>query len=199
MTTDLRPATATLAGLIRGVHDDQLASVTPCGGITVGELLDHIDNLSLAFTAAGTREFLPDGGQPRQPDASRLGTDWRDRLPAQLDGLAAAWQPDDAWSGTTRVGGGEMPAAIAGSAGLNEVIVHGWDLAAATGQRYPADDPSLGEALQAAYGWASAVAEQNPGGTPGLFGPPVGVPGDAQVLDRLLGATGRQPGWQPSP
>src|SRR5215475_5796482 len=160
MTTDLRPATSTLAGLVRGVRDDQLATVTPCGGITVGQLLDHIDNLSLAFAAAGSRQFLADGGQPRQPDASRLGPDWRDRLPAQLDGLAAAWQPAGAWDGDTRVGGGEMPAAVAGSAGLNEVIVHGWDLAVATGQPYPADDPSLGEALTTAYGWAHAVAEQ---------------------------------------
>jgi uncharacterized protein (TIGR03086 family) len=198
MTTDLRPATSALAGIVRGVRDDQLATVTPCGGIAVGALLDHIDNLSLAFADAGTRQLLSDGGAPRPPDASRIGTDWRDRLPAQLDGLAAAWQPAGAWDGTTKVGGGEMPAAIAGSAGLNEVIVHGWDLAVATGQPYPAADPSLGEALTTAYGWAHAVAEQNPGGMPGLFGPPVGVPGDAPVLDRLLGATGRQPGWHPS-
>jgi uncharacterized protein (TIGR03086 family) len=198
MTTDLRPATSALAGLVQGVRDDQLVTMTPCGGITVGALLDHIDNLSLAFAAAGTRQFLPDGGQPRPPDASRLGTDWRDRLPVQLDGLAAAWQPAGAWDGATQVGGGEMPAAVAGSAGLNEVIVHGWDLAVATGQPYPADDPSLGEALQTAYGWAHAVAEQNPGGTPGLFGPPVDVPAGAPVLSRLLGATGRQPAWKPA-
>jgi uncharacterized protein (TIGR03086 family) len=196
MTTDLRPATSALAGLVRGVRDDQLATVTPCGGITVGELLDHIDNLSLAFAAAGTRQYLADGGAPRSPDASRLGTDWRDRLPAQLDGLAAAWQPAAAWDGATKVGGGEMPAVVAGSAGLNEVIVHGWDLAVATGQSYPADDPSLGAAISTAYGWASSVAAQNPGGTPGLFGPPVDVPADAPVFDRLLGATGRQPSWR---
>lgn len=197
MTTDLRPATSALADLVRGVRDDQLATVTPCGGITVGELLDHIDNLSLAFAAAGTRQFLPDGGQPRQPDAARLGPDWRDRLPAQLDGLADAWQPSGAWDGDTQVGGGEMPATVAGSAGLNEVIVHGWDLAVATGQAYPGDDPSLGEALGTAYGWASSVAAQNPEGTPGLFGAPVAVPDSAPVLDRLLGATGRQPAWRP--
>ena len=196
MTTHLQPATSALAGLVRGVRDDQLATVTPCGGITAGELLDHIDNLSLPFAAAGTRQLLSDRGAPRQPDAARLGTDWRDRLPAQLDGPAGAWQPAGAWDGVTKVGGGEMPAVVGGSAGLNEVIVHGWDLAVATGQPYPADDPSLGAALQTAYGWASSVAEQNPGGTPGLFGPPVDVPAGAPVLDRLLDATGRQTAWR---
>jgi uncharacterized protein (TIGR03086 family) len=193
MTTDLKPATSALAALVRGVRDDQLTAVTPCGGITVGELLDHIDNLSLAFAAAGTRQFLPDGGAPRPPDATRLGTDWRERLPAQLDGLAAAWQPAGAWDGSTQVGGGEMPAPVAGAVAADEVLVHGWDLAVATGQPYPGDDPSLAGPLMTAYDWANAVAEQNPGGTPGLFGPPVDVPGDAPLMDRLLGLTGRQP------
>lgn len=198
MTTDLRPATTALAVLVQGVREDQLSATTPCGGITVGELLDHIDNLSLAFAAAGTRQLLPDGGAPRPPDASRLGTDWRDRLPAQLDGLAVAWQPAAAWDGSTRVGGGEMPAPVAGAAAADEVLVHGWDLAVATGQRYPGDDPSLAGPLTTAYDWARAVAEHNPGGTPGLFGPPVDVPDDAPVMDRLLGLTGRHPGWQPA-
>ncbi len=197
MTADLRPATSVLAELVQGVRDDQLTTVTPCGGITVGELLDHIDNLSLAFAAAGTRQLLPDGGAPRPPDAARLGTDWRDRLRVQLDELAAAWQPPGAWDGTTVVGGGEMPAPVAGAAAADEVLVHGWDLAVATGQRYPGEDLSLAGPLTTAHAWASAVAEQNPGGTPGLFGPPVDVPGDAPVMDRLLGLTGRQPGWQP--
>jgi uncharacterized protein (TIGR03086 family) len=197
MTADLRPATSVLAELVQGVRDDQLTTLTPCGGITVGELLDHIDNLSLAFAAAGSRQPLPDGGAPRPPDAARLGTDWRDRLRVQLDALAAAWQPPGAWDGTTVVGGGEMPAPVAGAAAADEVLVHGWDLAVATGQRYPDEDPSLAGPLTTAHAWASAVAEQNPGGTPGLFGPPVDVPGDAPVMDRLLGLTGRQPGWQP--
>ena len=42
-----------------------------------------------------------------------------------------------------------------------------------------------------------AVA-QNPNGTGGLFGPPVSVPDDAPLLDRLLGLTGRDPAWRPA-
>src|ERR1700743_1201912 len=176
MTTDLRPATSAVAGLVRGVRDDQLGAVTPCGGLTVGELLDHMDSLCAAFAAAGTRKYRPDGGQAPGPDASRLGGDWRDRPAARRDERAAAWQPDAAWSGTTQVGGGELPAAAAGASAADEVIVHGWELAVATGQPFPGGEPELAGVLATAYKWVSSVAGQNPDGTPGLFGPPVTVP-----------------------
>ncbi|MFI9718970.1 TIGR03086 family metal-binding protein [Streptomyces sp. NPDC052396] len=198
MTPDLRPATSVLAELVRGVRDNQLDAPTPCGGLTVAELLDHIDSLCMAFTAAGTREFRTDGGRAPVPDASRLGTDWRDRLPARLDELAQAWRPSIAWVGTTQIGGGELPAQAAGASAVDEVVVHGWELAVATGQPFPGGDPSLTEALETAYDWVRSVVEQNPDGSPGLFGPPLPVPDHAPLLDQLLGLTGRYPGWRPT-
>nr|BFE80329.1 hypothetical protein GCM10020093_029300 [Planobispora longispora] len=69
MTTDPRPATAVLSALIGRVRDDQLAVPTPCGGITVGELLDHIDSLCAAFTAAAVK--TPWRRRPR-PGAGRV-------------------------------------------------------------------------------------------------------------------------------
>jgi uncharacterized protein (TIGR03086 family) len=197
MTPDLQPASKALAGIIRSVRDDQLSAATPCRGTMVGELLDHVDSLCVAFTAAAVKETRDDGGRAPVPDASRLGTDWRQRLPARLDELAQAWRPATAWTGTTRAGGNELPAQVAGCAALDEVIVHGWDLAVATRQPYPGDDPALAEALQTAYTWVRSVVEQNPHGSPELFGPPVPVPDDAPLLDRLLGLTGRDPAWRP--
>lgn len=198
MTADLRPATSTVAGLVRGVRDQQLTAPTPCGGLTVAALLDHFGSLCTAFTAAGTREFLPGGGQAPVPDGSRLGPGWRTSLPARLSGLAFAWQQAAAWEGVTQVGGGEMPAPVAGAAAADEVLVHGWELAVATRQPFPGSDPALAEAVELAYAWVRSVTEQNPGGSPGLFGPPVPVPDGAAPFDRLLGLTGRDPGWQPS-
>jgi uncharacterized protein (TIGR03086 family) len=193
---DLSPAASTLTELVRGVRDDQLAAPTPCGGLTAGQLLDHIDSLSVAFAAAGRKQTLPGGGAPPEPDAARLGADWRDRLAAQLAELALAWEPAAAWGGTTEVGGGRMPAGVAGAAAVDELVVHGWDLAVATGQRYPGEDPALRDGIRTAYAWAGGVAAQNPDGTPGLFGPPQPVPADAPMLDRLLGVAGRDPGWR---
>ncbi|MFI6793340.1 TIGR03086 family metal-binding protein [Nonomuraea sp. NPDC050383] len=197
MTADLGPATDALAAIIRSLPGDRLSAPTPSGGITVAELLDHIDGLCVAFTAAATKTPLEDGGRARTPDASRLGDDWRDRIPARLDELARAWRAPSAWSGTAEVGGGRMPAEVAGAAAVDEVVIHGWDVAVATGQPYPGEEPALAEALREAYTWVSAVAAGSPQGSPGLFGPPVPVPGDAPLMDRLLGLTGRDPAWTP--
>lgn len=78
---------------------------------------------------------------------------------------------------------------------LNEVLVHGWDIAAASGQRFIADLTLV----EAAYGFVRASAEENPEGSAGLFGPPVSVPEKAPLVDRLIGLSGRDPGWTVAP
>jgi uncharacterized protein (TIGR03086 family) len=105
--------------------------------------------------------------------------------------LASAWRDEAAWQGMTQAGGLELPAQVAGIVALNEVVVHGWDIAVASGQPY-ACEPSL---LQAAYEFVQSSVAANPQGSPGLFGPPVPVPDSAPLLDRLIGLTGRDPAW----
>jgi uncharacterized protein (TIGR03086 family) len=192
MHLDLTPATETLAGVVSRIGDDQLSAPTPCRGVTVADLLDHVDGLCLAFAAAAAKD-LNAGRQPPSADGSRLGTDWRTRIPGRLAGLAAAWQDDAAWGGLTRVAGVDLPAEIAATVAIDEVVVHCWDIATATGLNFACDV----EMLKAAYGFAQAAVARDPGGSPGLFGPPVAVPDDAELLDRLLGLTGRDPAWRP--
>ena len=69
----------------------------------------------------------PDG------DADRLGADWRSRIPQDLLAMAAAWRDPSAWTGMTRVGGVDLPGSAAGLVALDEIVVHGWDLAAPAG------------------------------------------------------------------
>jgi uncharacterized protein (TIGR03086 family) len=191
MHPDLTPGAQTLARVVAGLGDDQLGAPTPCHGVTVADLLDHVDGLSLAFTGAAAKD--PDAGrQPPSADGSRLGADWRTRIPDRLGRLAAAWQDDAAWAGMTRAGGVDLPGEIAGAVTIDEVVVHGWDLAVATGYAYACDE----ELLEAAYGFAQGAVARDPGGSPGLFGPPVPVPDGAPLLDRLLGLTGRDPAWR---
>lgn len=186
---DLTPATGTLARIVTDIRDDQLGAPTPCRGSSVADLLDHVDGLCLAFSAAAAKA----GSRGPSADGARLGADWRTRIPARLAELAGAWRDETAWSGTTTAGGLEMPGEVAGRVAINEVVVHGWDLAEATGQDYVCDD----ELVQAASLFVQSVVAQNPDGSAGLFGPPVAVPQDAPALDRLIGATGRDPAWRP--
>jgi uncharacterized protein (TIGR03086 family) len=189
---NLDRATATLTGLVVAVRDDQLTAPTPCPGTTLGAMLDHVNGLSLAFTAAATKETLPGGSQPPSADASRLGSDWRTRIPQRLAALASAWHAEAAWSGMTWAGGLEMPGEVAGLVALDEIVVHGWDIAVASGQVFTCD-PRL---LQATLEFVKSMVAQNPNGSPGLFGPPVPVPDSAPLLEQLIGLTGRDPGWR---
>src|SRR3712207_9585564 len=82
------------------------------------------------------------------------------------DALVEAWQQPSAWEGTAEGGGVVMPAPVAAIVTLDEGLVHGWDLAVATGQDYAGDPASVAACTEFA---AQATAQ---GPTPGLFGPP---------------------------
>ena len=193
MTTalDLAPQAAEVARVIAGVRDDQLTDPTPCDGTSVAAMLDHFVGLTLAFRLGA--EKSPMEGAP-SADADHLPADWRERLPAQLDALVAAWDQPEAWDGTTEVGGVRMPAAAMGVVAANEVLVHGWDLAVATGQPYAVDPLTAEACLEFNKGFAVGAPEARDA----MYGPVVPVPDDAPLFDRLLGQTGRDPAWAPS-
>jgi uncharacterized protein (TIGR03086 family) len=189
---DLTPATGMLTKVVTDIGDDQLGGPTPCRDTTVADLLDHVDGLCLAFTAAAVKDGVA-GSQAPAADGSRLGPDWRMRISGRLAQLATAWQDETAWAGMTRAGGVDLPGDIAGQVAINEIVVHGWDIATATGHDYACET----ELIQAAYAFVQAAVAQSPDGSPGLFGPPASVPESAPLLDRLIGLTGRDPAWRP--
>ena len=188
MTThvDLEPAARRVARLVEAVPDDALDHPTPCEGYRVGDLLDHIGGFALAFRAAAVKRPLA-GAQAA--DAAHLGADWRARIPDDLVALAEAWRDRDAWSGMTAAGGVDLPGEMAGLVALDELVIHGWDLAKATGQPAGYDGPGLEAVL-------GMVLHFRGTGADGLFGDEVAVPDDAPLFDRILGITGRDPNWQ---
>jgi len=191
---DLEPATRRMADLICGVRDEQLDGPTPCPAYTLGDLLDHVGGLTLAFTAAAAKATGDLGSQGPSGDASRLGDDWRTRIPPDLAALAQAWRDPAAWGGTTRAGGLELPGEIAGLVVLDELVIHGWDVARASGQTYDCD-PRLLDVVHrfvAQFSEPGHEAERE-----GLFGPVVKVPDDAPLLDHVIGLSGRDPAWSP--
>jgi uncharacterized protein (TIGR03086 family) len=189
-TPDLAPAATEVTRVVAGVRDEQLADPTPDAGTSVAGLLDHLVGLTLAFRMAAEKTPLQ-GAPSANPD--NLPADWRLRLPMQLDALVAAWQQPSAWEGTAEAGRASMPASMMGVVALNEVLVHGWDLAVATGQPYRPDPASAGRCLAFAIEFAGVAPEARNA----IYGPVVPVPDDAPVFDQLLGQTGRDPGWTP--
>ena len=73
---------------------------------------------------------------------------------------------------------------------LGELVLHGWDLARALDQDYVCDEQSA--QLLEIY-----VQGFDPAGTPGMFGPALRPDDEADVFERVLARTGRDPRWTP--
>jgi uncharacterized protein (TIGR03086 family) len=191
---DLAPSAREVASVAARVPEDRLGLGTPCEHYTVADLLDHLMGLAQAFTLAAEKVTPPGGSRPPEPSGARLDPRWRTVLPERLDRLAGAWRRPEAWNGTTEAGGVTMPAGIAGLVALDELVLHGWDLARATGQDFTCDPATT----RTVHDFLRQGAEESGGrGQEGLFAAVVAVPPDAPLLDRALGYAGRDPAWAP--
>ncbi|WP_405645980.1 TIGR03086 family metal-binding protein [Streptomyces uncialis] len=217
---DLTSQARSVARLAEGVREDQLDAPTPCPDYAVRHLLGHLVSLSVAFRDAARRELGPTTDTSPGSSLPELPADWRVALPGALAEMAEAWRDPAAWEGETRAGGVPLPGAVAGLVAVDELVVHGWDLARATGQEYAPDEAALraSEALLTPVEDPAADPTEDPAtedpapkdssedsaGDPagdassgeGLFGPPVPVPDGAPLLDRVIGLSGRDPGWR---
>ncbi|MDG4866196.1 TIGR03086 family metal-binding protein, partial [Streptomyces sp. T-3] len=145
-TLDFAAQTRLVARLAEHVRDDQLAGPTPCPEMAVRNLLGHLLGLSVAFRDAARKDFGPTTDTNPGDTLPDIGDGWRSELPEALDELAAAWRDPKAWEGETRAGGVDLPGAVAGQVAMDELVLHGWDLARATGQEYAPDAASLAAA-----------------------------------------------------
>ena len=191
---DIHGAADRMARLLEAVPNGSLGAPTPCPDLSLGALIDHVGGFAKVFAASAKKELGELTAQPPDPRADNLEPGWRARMAADLSALADAWDAPDAWEGMTQAGGQELPGAMAGRIALDELVVHGWDIAQATGQRFDCEAVTLGE-VEATV---QQVRGGNDGDIPGLFGPVVAVADDADALERVLSLTGRDPGWSPA-
>ena len=189
---DMTSACARTTDVLAGVTDDQLDARTPCEKLTLRELVAHVGGLGVAFAAAARKDLGELTDTPPGDGGYQLDDDWRSQYPGNLAGLADAWRDPAAWDGMTRVGGVDLPGEVCGMVGLTEVVVHGWDVAVATGQDYEVDD-DVAEAVLAHL--ASFTAD---GPVEGLFDAAVEIGSDATSFERALAFSGRNPGWRTS-
>jgi uncharacterized protein (TIGR03086 family) len=191
---DLVPASKNLSSLIEYVRDNALGEPTPCSEYCVGDLLDHIAGLAVAFGGAARKAEGESANMGPQGGASNLDADWRGSIPQRLEGLAQAWVSPSAWEGLTCVGGQELPGEIAGIILFGELVVHGWDLARGLDVSFKPDAagvPSLFAVVKETFGPGQDAARG------AAFGAAVPVSSDAPVFDQILGLLGRDPSWQP--
>ncbi|GAA3223637.1 hypothetical protein GCM10020256_31950 [Streptomyces thermocoprophilus] len=147
-------------------------------------LANHLFHVVVEFQKLAARQ---DADFTSTPSRVAPGGDWRERFAQETDKLVAAWSVPGAEDGTT--GAWQLPARLVGSMALLDLVVHGWDLARATGRTYPVDE-ELAPVVEELEG---AVARLAPTGrSTGAFGEAVPVPEGAPAFERLLG--GRRDG-----
>ncbi len=187
--SELTAAADEAALLVSQVSTDQLSAPTPCTEWDLRTLLNHLI-LWTAYSAERRARDEPVSDELLNRDFVAAPEFARDYA-AQLDKALAAWSDPAAWERSLNVMGSPTPAADVAALLLAETVLHGWDVAAATGQEYACAD-NVAEAVLAAVLANAELFRQYKG-----FADPVEMPESASSLDRALAASGRAPSWTP--
>jgi uncharacterized protein (TIGR03086 family) len=165
-----------LGGVVAGIRADQLDLPTPCAAFDVRGVLEHVIGGGVAFAAAYRGEEAP------APD---LRDPLRSFEPALGDLVAAITAPG-ALERTVTAPFGEVPGETFCRFVVLDGLVHGWDLAIATGQPYEPPD----ELVDAAFEFARQSLDPLRDGN--TFAAAVEPAPDASPIERLANYTGRR-------
>jgi uncharacterized protein (TIGR03086 family) len=179
-----RRALAGTGAVVERIAEGQWDVATPCAGWDVRFLANHVvaGNWWAAELAAGRTI----GEVGHRLDGDVLGGDAGAAFRASASASDAAFSVPGALTAPCAVSYGPVPGEVYLGHRLLDVVVHGWDLATATGQ--PAGlEPDLAEAC-----WAVLEPQLEAFRAAGAFGPAVEAPADADPQTRLLAAMGRR-------
>jgi uncharacterized protein (TIGR03086 family) len=169
--------------LFAGVRPEQMTDPTPCPEFDVRTLLGH-----LASTVDRGRVIGMGGDVHSVPEVLSSPDDaWPGTLDAVTTRYWEVWDDDALLDRPVTAPWGTFPGRAAVLVSLNEVLVHGWDLAVSTGQD-PEADPAL---ARAAHEIMERALPASPRGGEVPFGPVVDSTPDAGPTERLANWCGR--------
>jgi len=170
------------AAILDGVGD-RWDAPTPCDDWTVRDVVVHAIETERDFLQ---RQDLDPGPAP---DLTDLRAAWREHA-ASVAGVlgrdGVAEREYDGYFGRTTIA-----ATMADFYGW-DLVVHGSDVARATGQPWEVSEEEARELHATADGWGEALYSE------GVCAGAVDVPADASASDRLLARLGRDPRWAPA-
>lgn len=187
LSAEMAAAAAGTARVVQNVPDT-LDAPTPCRDWDLRTLLNHTilwTSYSAERRAHGesvaeelmTRDFTADPG-------------FREDYARQIGKAVDAWNNPQAWEGERNVMGSAMPAADVGAMLLMEMVLHGWDIARATGQEYLIDDATAAALLDTVEAQAELFRKYQG------FADAIETGPDATAFDRALALSGRDPAWK---
>lgn len=181
---------------VAAVRPDQWSNHSPCEDWTARDVVGHIIDMHGVMLRPFDRRLSPAPSVEDDP----LGA-FRS---ARADVEAALDDPVLAGTESNTPGGGRMTVEQhIDQVVSDDLVIHAWDLARATGQDDAIDPEDVERMWSAVEAIPAEMLEKFR--TPGAFGPgvkvlgpEVKVPEDATLQDRLLGLFGRDRRWSPA-
>lgn len=170
--------------VITGARPEQLDGPTPCSEFDVRDLLGHLVFVLRRIAAVGR------GDSPFSVAAPTDVADdaWLDTWTEAAGAIPTAWADAARLEAMIEMPWATLPGRVVVLTYVNEVTVHSWDLATATGQRPAWDDSVVATALQV---MRIGLPEDHRGGEV-PFSAPTTVAAGAPLVDQLAAWNGRR-------
>jgi uncharacterized protein (TIGR03086 family) len=187
--TDMSPlarldrAASAAAQVLDGVKADQLDASSPCTDWSVRQVINHVISGNLFFVHSLETGTFDRGSFDRTRDF--VGDDPPGALRGSVAKLRELFSAPGALERIVPTPFGQQPAEVLLEMRVSEMMMHGWDVAKATGQSTDLD-PELAESVLVRY---RALRARGQGGD--VFGPEQPTPEGATASDRLAAASGR--------
>ena len=190
---ELSAAIAVVGTVVDDVRDDQWSAATPCEDWSVRQLTGHLVGGNRLFASILSGTPMPPLDELRRWAAEdQLGADPPSAYREAAGALLAAFELPGVLDAVHRFPVGPLPGRAAIALRTVETLVHGWDLATATGQRL---GPPADELADGVLGFSRDLLTRLPEGRH-PFAPSRPVADDAPALDRLVALLGRTPDAQ---
>jgi len=170
--------------VVAGIGREQWRAPTPCDGWDVKTLLDHLVSGNLWAAELGAGATIEEVGD--RLDGDMLGDDALAAYDASAKVAAAAFEAPGALEAPCAVSYGPVPGSVYAGHRFIDVLIHGWDLAVATGQDSTLDPELVDAAYELLQGEADMIRAS------GMFGDDLRVPAGTGAQTRLLAFIGRQ-------
>ena len=183
-------AAAEAARVVAGAANTKnLEQGTPCTDWDLRTLLNHM--ILWTSYSAERRAYGESVAEELMSKDFTAEPGYAQAYQAQIAKAVDAWSKPEAWDGDRSVMGSATPAADIAAMLIAEMVLHGWDIAKATGQDYHCDDAVARNVLETVEAQGEMFRQYQG------FAAIVPVPGDATAFDRALALSGRDPGYQP--
>jgi uncharacterized protein (TIGR03086 family) len=178
-------AARVVAGAAKAANTKTLEQTTPCTDWDLRTLLNHM--ILWTSYSAERRAYGESVAEELMSKDFTAEPGYAQAYQAQIAKAVDAWSKPEAWEGDRNVMGSGTPAADIAAMLIAEMVLHGWDIAQATGQDYHCDDAVARNVLKTVEAQGELFRQYQG------FAAIVPVSADATAFDRALALSGRDP------